>query len=363
MIDPIVDTEIGDSKQSLFYPQIKMKKWDNKANISFRLAEDIINGSHEQHGIIDRWITDKLDCNFYNYLNGYEFGILLKRKPIKPYLTFTINTKHCDVYPQPELTSYEKSQGLVRPANVINSLSLYSPFRNNQYGVGKVGHIYRPYVVDSKGKKEWCNLTYEGNGEVRLWLDPEIRNIGKYPLWVDPTFSYTTAGSSYDAATNRIHCSQGTMGATGGTIDKVTVYGLSNGTLRARGAVYDDNSDVPNNLVDSELTGVDLSAGASWNDITGLAGSSVTGSAVYWSCVWTQAVGSGVIRVYYDTTTWNYSYSTVTYTDDAWPDPYSETGNFSNRAYSIYTTYTEGGGGGGISIPVVMHHLKQQGIS
>lgn len=362
MIDPIVDTEIGDKKQSLFYPQLKMKKWDNKANVSFRLDEPIKNARHEAHGIIDKWIDNPMECHFYNYLNGYEFGILLKKKPKRNYLRFTINTKHCSVYIQPELTKKEKAEGLFRPANVINSLALYSPFKNNQYGVGKIGHIYRPYVVDYGGVKEWCNFTYEGNGEVRLWLPPEILNVGKYPLWIDPTFGYTSAGASYEASENRIYGVQGTTGGTGGTIDKLTAYVLSNNSLKFRAGVYTESSDAPDSPVDTELTGVAAPNPAAWTDNANLAGNAVLASTNYYSCIWLEG-GTGVIRIYYDNVESDSSYKNLTYSGGSWPDPFSETGGWTSRCYSIYTTYTEGGGGGGISIPVVMHHLRQQGIS
>lgn len=67
--DPLdkVEVEIGDTKQpDSFYPQVKMMRWDNENNYSFRLInndENIIISSENEK---IKWIGDKIDAHFYD---------------------------------------------------------------------------------------------------------------------------------------------------------------------------------------------------------------------------------------------------------------------------------------------------------
>ena len=150
------ETEIGDIKQPDFKPQIKIKRWDNEANASFRLIDTspgIPVVSIKGNKI--KWVKDKIEAHFYlkppdeqNESGSYEFEIILKEKPSTNKLEFSIETKELNLFYQPELTQEELEEGLFRPENVVGSYAIYhktkgglNSINGKDYKAGKVFHI------------------------------------------------------------------------------------------------------------------------------------------------------------------------------------------------------------------------------
>ena len=109
-----LEIEIGDSKQSsLFYPQLKVKRWGNEVNLSIRLKDDdYTQGSYslsDDDKII--WKKGKKSVRFYdipisldNLFGGHEIDVLLEEKPFSNIIEFTLESKGCTFYYQRELT-------------------------------------------------------------------------------------------------------------------------------------------------------------------------------------------------------------------------------------------------------------------
>ena len=103
---------IGDDKQPDFKPQIKILKWSNECNASFRLVDDekglpVIKKVGEKL----KYIKPKKELHFYNIKpneklreGGFEFEVILKEKPRINKLFFTIRTKGLKFYYQPPMT-------------------------------------------------------------------------------------------------------------------------------------------------------------------------------------------------------------------------------------------------------------------
>ena len=98
------EAEVGDSKQSEFYPQVKFKQWGNDSNISIRLKEDIKDSNHYIDGDMIKWesgVSDKTvemyevtkagDPLFEN--GGFEFQITYHSKPTSNVLEFSLEHK------------------------------------------------------------------------------------------------------------------------------------------------------------------------------------------------------------------------------------------------------------------------------
>lgn len=153
----IYDTEIGDIKNNLFQPQIKIKLWENKANFSMRLIT-LDAGSHDcSHGCVD-WDGSNIRCSFINGDGSFDFVTVLKSKPASNSIHYSLLYKSLVFYKQDKLTKADIKGGAVRPDNIVNSYAVYHETKyDDAYKTGKAFHIYRQKATDSTGKWTWCN--------------------------------------------------------------------------------------------------------------------------------------------------------------------------------------------------------------
>ena len=81
-----IQVEIGDTKQTDFYPQIKIMRWDNEVNFSVRLKDteyDKATVTTEGDKII--WSKGNVDIEYYDYIEGeggHKMVWSLKEKPV-----------------------------------------------------------------------------------------------------------------------------------------------------------------------------------------------------------------------------------------------------------------------------------------
>ena len=181
-----LEVEIGDTKQSNFYPQVKLKKWDNEVNLSIRLKDSDYTSSSvvEEDGKI-KWKSPKREVHFYDIdpiagnpqleEGGYELDVVLLEKPASNVLEFTIETKNTEFLYQSPLTQEQKDAICIggdepaynQPENVTGSYAVYHNDTPNNfddgklYKVGKVAHIFRPKIIDSAGTWVWGELNID----------------------------------------------------------------------------------------------------------------------------------------------------------------------------------------------------------
>lgn len=272
-----VDFELGDIKQPDFYPQFKTKHWDNEANFSIRLKEDDYQGKvKEKNGRIE-WQKGVKIARFYELQGfedgGFEFEVELSEKPETNILEFTIQTKGLDFFYQPELSAEEIAEGAIRPDDIVGSYAVYhktrkGDFKDKQYKTGKAFHIYRPYVVDYNGIKEWCSINIsEELGILTISIPQTYLDNAAYPIIIDPTFGYTTIGGTYtSSASDNVYVSEFSLGESG-DITKITKYGGTNtGTQNHVAAIYTNSAGTP---VTRQGDGTVTSLGTTlqWNDL------------------------------------------------------------------------------------------------
>ncbi len=169
-----ITVEVGDSKDaSAFYPQVKVMRWGDETNVSYRLDASAISGTESVTTEGDKVIWSKGDVEGHFYaLTGsndptvdrqgaYEFDVILKKKPASNVLTFTLQTKEVDFFYHPQLTQKLIDQGHRQPENAIGSYAVYHKTKRDnyvggkEYKTGKMGHIYRPLVTDGNGRTSW----------------------------------------------------------------------------------------------------------------------------------------------------------------------------------------------------------------
>lgn len=362
--------EIGDSLQPDFKPQVKIKRWDNEVNFSMRAEEHPEAIVEEVDGVI-KYITPKYEVHQYEKPEagedgGFEFEWVLNEIPESNVLTTTIQSKGLDFFYQPALTQEEIDSGSSRPENVIGSYAVYhSTKRDNkvggmEYKTGKAFHIYRPEAVDANGVRTWCELNIE-NGTLTVTVPQEFLDNAMYPVIVDPTFGYTSAGATETVAgSDTIRCRIGTIGALGGEVSKITISAKdSGGAGLVKGVVLTTPSTseaVLTNGVTLEHT--ITSTTQVWFDMNYSTGPTVSAFTDYLAGV---TFGVNATTSYYrdsggvdgDSRWDNFMYP--------YSDPASQTGglNTTTNIYSIYATYTESSSS--FTPSPMMHMMAQSG--
>ena len=360
----LLEVEVGDALQSDFFPQCKLKRWDNSANLSIRAQG---NGSviGDAGGKI-RW--ESPDYQVHQYAKpelpnggGFEFEWVLMANPPGNQnfmLRATIQSKNLDFFQQPDgATSGVDADGpWSRPENVVSSIAVYHKTQGGlvdaagmNYRSGKFGHIYRPEAVDANGNRVWCELRIVG-GELRVIVPRVFLNSATYPVVVDPTFGYTTAGGSpitvQQGSTSAIGNIVSTYtAASGDTITSFTLYirkEVLAGDAVATLAAYTFVSSLPDaRLASPQVTtpGYTNESTPAWVSTATVSQAMSAGSAY---CIGSSAEGMGVFdtyRIYYDAGS---PPGRINSTGTSLNDPFSPTGTDSGRHYSWYATYTAG---------------------
>lgn len=344
---------------------------------------------------------------------GFKVDILLNEKPDTNVFCQTIEgAEDYDFFYQPPLTEEEIKEGAERPENVVGSYAVYhKTLKNNRavkvegniwdryststqqemveqnklfarasqdgkslewfevvkdYATGKVMHIYRPQVwsLSDPDNKLWAELSYsDAQSTLCVTAPQEFIENAEYPVRIDPTFGYTSAGASgQQIAYNEIDeyyvstriGNEHTTVETG-TLNSVSAYlgGTASGVWGGKAFVNDKDSAGSNShgqIGTAENTG--LSEGApEWSSFT-LAGQSVSVDTYILSVQGNPETVDGNsdgTNIYYDTATSRSRYFEL-WEDDSSAysspeNPWVTTPSLVTRQFSIYATYTASGGG------------------
>ena len=269
--------EVGDLLQDDFYPQIKVKAWDNEANFSVRLDTSISGATFEEtaSGIVWYSADGNVVGTFYYFTteeieNGaYEFELDLYDKPSSRTIPFTIRSKELDFFYQPALTQEEIDNGDERPENVVGSYAVYhSSKSNNKYKAGKALHIFRPWAQDANGWKVWCELNIDvANQTLTITLPEDFYNDAVYPVKIDPTLGYTSVGGSVSALNLNefFGCAWNTvcLATQNGSVDKFWISGKNaagiDGKLcKTKPVITDVSGNILTNGIGPEITDITL---------------------------------------------------------------------------------------------------------
>lgn len=329
-------------------PEMILAKWDKEVQMS--VSYDKVQGGGNRDLFSDRieWEGNKENVVAYPLpakaqmeSGGFEFEVVLKEKPATNIFEFKIEgTENLDFFYQGPLTPQQIAEGVERPENVVGSYAVYHKAKkDNQYQTGKAFHIFRPKVIGADGKEMWAELRYNPtNGILAVVVPQEFLDSAVYPVVVDPTFGYTTAGGSSAAtAANRWYASTGTP-ASSGTVDSVSMYAklLSAGSENFKAVITNSSGTILTDGVGGTAT-VNSTSGA-WYTANYSSKPSIVASTAYW-------IGA-VMQ--------NTSVAIQFYFDDAGANPYAayDTSNnyttptnptdlaTQNRYYSFYATYT-----------------------
>ena len=236
--------EIGDNTKTEFEPTLKISRWDEvDLTLKPKALEGVVTEDKglKLEGDKIKFETPKIDYHLYELTEGeggYEFEVILKEKPTTNIVEFTLDAKGLDFFYQPELTQKEKDSGSIRPENVVGSYAVYTSEQKTNweggklYKTGKVGHIYRPKIVDSAGNWVWGLLSID-KGTLSVEIPQAFLDNAVYPVRhaAGLTFGYTSEGASTvyppgNMLFGYLHASPATSGMTGVSM---SMYGYYSG--------------------------------------------------------------------------------------------------------------------------------------
>ena len=342
------EVEIGDIHSVDFQPQVKLKQWDNETNFSVRLIDDEPGVPQiKTEGNKIKFIKSKREAHFYDIKNGYEFEVLLKKKPKTNKVQMSIETKGLSFYYQSELTQEEKDEGAKRPENVIGSYAVYHESKAGDYSqmglknyrAGKAFHIYRPKIIDSAGKEVWGILNVDEKKKLlTVEIPQKFLDNAVYPVIVDPTFGYETAGTSGTFDLSTLRTRKG-IPSSNGTATSISCSCSNNEASQhnLEFALYNNDSSY-NQDTDGGI--ISASASKDWRTLSFSTQPSVVNGTAYKVVVWSD---SSEVKMYYDSggVSGDSQYLIGPPTFPNWPS--NPSFNNSSNKYSIYCTYTAGG--------------------
>jgi hypothetical protein len=363
-----------------FNPKVKIERW---GEVSLTLTPkdldkvatkdktlDLSNGKIKVGTPNANYQIYDLPISADNPEGGLEYEIDLLSKPASNVIQFQLDTQGLDFFYQPPLNEEMKGQegwtedctptdcgSSHRPENVVGSYAVYAktPKTNytdgKEYKCGKIGHIFRPKIIDSAGTSIWGDLHIE-NGILSVTIPQEFLDKAVYPVRhaAGLTFGYTTiAGTRSAFGISNLRVSHTYAPASTGTITDIQYFSESNGgsTDYVRGVLYlhDDNTRV---TYGAEVTWGDTGnpLGGLWRtlDVTDTA---VTSGISYNIGIWQTAGDANGPIFYYDTsqTPDILRDNTAYHATNAPPATYTVNSTITGYRWSIYATYTASGGG------------------
>jgi len=178
----------------------------------------------------------------YHDAERFQFNITFNQRLFVNQIAIPIDHENLNFHYQPELTEEEIAEGHYRPENMVGSYAVYSNHRNNEYGTGKVMHIYRPLFIDAEGKESWVDLEVTENSLI-LTANSTFLATAAYPIVLDPIFGYDTIGGTGITGAGFCNLSEYDLDEDG-TITHITAYitNFNAGIQNVSVACYDGTS-------------------------------------------------------------------------------------------------------------------------
>ncbi|MBK7143091.1 MAG: hypothetical protein IPH75_13540 [bacterium] len=193
---------LGSSATQQFRPILSLQD-SSTAILQLILADTLRDYSLKECRIDDRpglWFYsgDSLRHLFYIRPDAsLEWEIILDSPTTVRQFTFPIKLENLIAYYQPELTATEKAEGYHRPDSIVGSYAIY------RRSGGKLLHITRPRAFDADGNAIWCDLKIDSL--LTITIPEHFLATATFPIRIDPSFGYSTAGASSLAAAS-IRC-------------------------------------------------------------------------------------------------------------------------------------------------------------
>jgi hypothetical protein len=117
---------------------------------------------------------------------AFEYDCILEKEPENNVITLLMEgTEYFDFFRQPDF---------IKDPFLKGSYAVYKKETFIGEGTGKLCHIHRPLIIDSRGRRVFGDLSVTGN-KLCITIPETWLSEAEYPVVVDPTIGTTTVGS------------------------------------------------------------------------------------------------------------------------------------------------------------------------
>jgi hypothetical protein len=320
----------GGKDKTKFVPNLNVSFFDDEFYFNLNRKDKIIknekaatvNGKTSLGGIdTDIWYIDDK--------GRFKWDIEFTSRPAANSWTWELkHTKGIEFYHQPALTAEEIAGGCERPEEVVGSYAVYCNKAHNKYKTGKLCHIYRPFCYDAKGNTIYADLKI-ADGQLTITIDTKWLDSATYPVRLDPTFGYTSVGSSTDIWAHVQASKPYSTPESNGTLTSIYLHARTATGLYFKAAIYSESSGSPNSLLASNSTGVALSSSSAWVSCP-VSYTGIIAGVNYWL-----AHNGGDVRFSFDTATGENKMEN----EDNFPETFGTYVTYNQRK-SFYAEYT-----------------------
>lgn len=301
-----------------------------KHEFGFSLSYDLDGPIGIRHGFDQAaYLSRDQEVHIYPIPQGMEMEVVLLRKPKTNRFPFHVRGN----------VSFHKQVGACagRPENVVDSFAIYCDKKHNQYGTGKIGHIYRAEAHDAQGHRTWCQMDY-AYGCLTVTIPWAFMNDARYPVVVDPTLGYNTIGGTTSSSDTYIDATIYQMPEPG-TVTQFNVYVETNTGNMTCGIYNSTSSSVGGQSRVAQTAGGQIPGiGAEWK---AQSISAVLSSGHYYGLAVT--VSSPLAGLYYDLVSHARSTQTpYSYSDGNLPNPFPASIDDTAASHSWYIDYAAG---------------------
>jgi len=349
-----IDPELMGADETNFEPTIELSRWNE---VSFKITPDISDVALKDRTLtFDKekilFDTPKMSFEMFEYTEGeggYKFIWYLNEKPKSNIVSFKMETEGLDFFYQPELTQKEIDEGAFRPENVVGSYAVYHKTKggmNDNYGkdykVGKVGHIYRPKLIDSNGWEVWGNLHIDAEkGIYEVEIPEDFYNNAVYPIRSNDDFGNDHKGASrINVGGNTVRGSKYTC-PEAATPTYITAYckSYAYGTYHLRFGIYKDETNDIESYVGKTVEHTQTTDNVDFTPTLAIDSSDALVNADYWLVDYKDNYGA----MYYDSSGVHFGHQSPGFTYPTFPATVGSDYGSGTHKYSIYCTYEAGG--------------------
>ena len=329
---------------------ITLNKWNGEEKVVMDCGVDSVPIIEDKKV---KWKTSKKEIHAYLLdLENFELEIVLNEAPASNQFDFLLTGwENFNFFYQPPLTQEEIDIGRERPENVVGSYAVYHKTKRNHvigmtnYETGKAFHIYRPKAVDADGNETWAELSFK-DGVLSVIVPQAFLDTAVYPVKIDPTFGYTTAGASFQTIRDT-PCMGRDIITEDGIGTSMTLRISSTGDHLVKCNIYLDESGEPdtntpiyaNNATTQEKT-VGTPDNGTWVTFNFIGSPLFVHDNFYRLTAWANTAGT-TLACKFDTSGGLGLYTrSATLTYGAWPAQSGTMLKFSGDGMSLYVTYT-----------------------
>lgn len=172
--------------------------------------------------------------------SSVELKLILWQRPALPRFQFGVEG-YADLrfLPQEALTAQERSDGVIRPEDTVDSIVVYHASRaGNQYRAGRWGQFKRAWARDAGGDQVWGSTTFAG-GTLTVEFDSFWMANAKLPITIGPNLGKDDVGASSwtTQSVNWWLIDNGVTAGADGTADSLNF--APNAAQKYKIAVYD----------------------------------------------------------------------------------------------------------------------------